>query len=200
MSLDPATVLALATRCAPAVAAQTLRAVAQAESGLNPYAIGVNRGQPVGRPPQSRAEAIALAKRLLAAGANLDLGLAQINSENLARLGLSVDDAFDPCRNLAAGAVVLKTAYVAVRNREPAPQAALRTALSIYNTGDADRGFRNGYVTRVVAAAARLDGRVAAAIAPPPWAPPPAAWDAFGELRPATFVTAARSSTQGAIP
>ncbi|WP_372785986.1 lytic transglycosylase domain-containing protein [Phenylobacterium sp.] len=200
MSLDPATILALAARCAPAVAAPTLRAVAQAESGLNPYAVGVNRGPPVGRPPRSRAEAIALAKRLLAAGANLDLGLVQINSANLARLGLSVDDAFDPCRNLAAGATVLKTAYAAVRAQEPAPQAALRAALSIYNTGDADRGFRNGYVTRVVAAAARLDGPVVAANAPSPWAPPPAAWDAFGDLRPAAFVTVVRSSAQGAIP
>jgi type IV secretion system protein VirB1 len=198
MSLDPAAVLALAARCAPGVAAETLLAVAKTESGLNPYAIGVNRGAPPPQPPQSPTEAAAVARRLLSAGANLDLGLAQINSANLARLRLTVEGAFDPCRNLAAAAQVLAADYGVARTSTVAPQAALRTALSLYNTGDDARGFRNGYVTRVVAVAA---GRKVPAPGrtPRPTAPRPPTWDTFGDLGAASFVVST-SSAQGATP
>ena len=203
MSLDPAAVLALALRCAPGVAAETLLAVAQAESGLNPNAIGVNHAAAQSRPPQprpapSRPEAVAVARRLLAAGGNLDLGLAQINSANLARLGLTLEDAFDPCRNLAAAGQVLTEDYGAARATTAAPQAALRAALSLYNTGDPVRGFRNGYVARVVAAAAGLPAPPLRRALQPNAARPPA-WDAFGDLRAATFVDST-TSLQGATP
>jgi type IV secretion system protein VirB1 len=197
MSLDPAAVLALALRCAPGVAAETVLAVARAESGLNPYAIGVNRAPPLQRPPQSRPEAVTAARRLLAAGVNVDLGLAQINSANLARLGLSLDDAFDPCRNLAAAGEVLAEDYGLARTTTAAPQAALRTALSLYNTGDQARGFRNGYVARVIAAAG---GHTAPSPGPAHLAGDVRRpWDAFGDLSAAAFV-ALPSSPQGATP
>jgi type IV secretion system protein VirB1 len=191
MMLAPATVLALAARCAPAVAPTTLLALAQVESRLDPLAIGVNGGAGPVRPPQSRPEAIAAARARLADGANLDLGLAQINSANLARLGLSLEHAFDPCRNLAAAATLLREGYRLARADAPDDQSALRTGLSLYNTGHRTRGFRNGYVARVEASAARpiagppaaiADGRPAAVPAPP------AAWDVFGEHGAAAFV------------
>jgi type IV secretion system protein VirB1 len=188
MILGAAAVIALALRCAPNVAPQTLLAVAQAESGLNPFAIGVNRAAFQAPQPQSRAEAVKLATSLLAGGANLDLGLAQINSANLARLGLTVDDAFDPCRSLAASATVLEAGYRSVIDVETDPQHALRTAFSLYNTGDRRRGFRNGYVARVERSAVSLPP-----IEPTPQTPHAepsrtSSWDAFGELRPAAFV------------
>jgi type IV secretion system protein VirB1 len=198
-TLSSATVLDMAERCAPGVAAQTLRAVAMAESGFHPLAIHVNRGAQRPRRPALRAEALAAAKSLRAAGANFDLGLLQINVANLRRLGLTLEDAFDPCRSLAAGAAVLRANYTVARAQGPAPQAALRIALSTYNTGDASRGFRNGYVTRVVAAAARLDSAPVRADAANPASAPPPAWDAFGDLRPASFVTLSPSD-QGATP
>lgn len=195
MILDPAAVLALALRCAPGVAPETALAVARAESGLDPNAIGVNRGARLLAAPRSRAEAVTLARRLLAAGGNLDLGLAQINSANLARLGLTLEEAFEPCRNLAAAAQLLAEDYGAARAPAVAPQAALRTALSLYNTGDPARGFRNGYVARIEAAA----GLRASATPRTPQVPsPPApAWDAFGDLGAAAFVA---TSTPGALP
>jgi type IV secretion system protein VirB1 len=200
MILDPATVLSLADRCAPAAAAETLLAVAQAESRLDPYAVGVNHGAPPARRPQSRAEAVTLAKALLAAGANIDLGLTQINSANLGRLGLSVEDAFDPCRSLASAAAVLQAAYGQARAVIADPQAALRTAFSLYNTGDRSRGFRNGYVTRVLSAAARRQG-AAAESQPSDDAPrATAAWDVFGDLRPAAFTLRFPSTAPGASP
>jgi type IV secretion system protein VirB1 len=198
MSLDPAVVLALAARCAPGVAGETLLAVATAESGLNPYAIGVNRAAPEPQPPQSHTEAVAVARRRLSAGDDLDLGLAQINSANLARLGLTLEAALDPCRNLAAAARVLAADYGVAKTSAVGPQAALRTALSLYNTGDRTRGFRNGYVTRVVTAAASL--KIPAPRRTPfPTSVRAPAWDAFGDLGAASFVIPT-SSAQGATP
>ena len=93
--LDLAAVLALSQACAPSVAPETLAAIAHVESRFDTLAIGVNGGGR--RPPRAgdAPEAIRTARRLLAQGANIDLGLAQINSDNLAWLGLSVEQAFD---------------------------------------------------------------------------------------------------------
>lgn len=123
-----------------------MAAIVSVESRGNPYAIGVNRGHQV-RQPSSAAEAVTVAKRLLARGANIDLGLGQINSSNLKWLGLSVEAAFDPCSNLAAAARVLTGNYrraVALGIQSP-----LGAALSAYNTGSMQRGYRNGYVAKV---------------------------------------------------
>lgn len=152
--LDLSLILALADRCAPQVAPQTLAAVAYAESQFNPLAIGVNSGPRPVRAPRTRDEAVRTTRRLLAQGANLDLGLGQINSANLEWLNLSVEDAFDPCRNLAAAGTVLRSGYRWTVGGDR--QAALRVALSRYNTGHPERGFRNGYVARVEQAAVTL--------------------------------------------
>jgi type IV secretion system protein VirB1 len=195
MPIDLPTMMALAEACAPTVAASTLLAVAQAESGLEPLAIGVNGRRPARIIASSKVEAVTVAERLIAAGGAPDLGIAQINSRNLAWLGLSVADAFDPCRNLAASARVIAAGYDRADPRPGAEQAALRTALSYYNTGDAQRGLRNGYVTKVVAAAGRIvpalqPGAPPAPAAEPMPAPPPPAWDVFAKTArsTATFV------------
>ncbi len=176
--LDSQAVIDLAVQCAPGVAPATLLAVARAESGLDPLAIGVN-GAGSRRPrPSTAADAVAAAKTLVASGRDIDLGLGQINVRNLARLGLSIEAAFDPCRNLAAAAEVLREGYARGRARHGPGQAALRVALSVYNTGDAERGFANGYVARVVAkAGVRLPAAPTAPVAPPRQPP---AWDVFG--------------------
>lgn len=155
MILSLAAVLTLAGQCAPAVAPETLLAVAAAESGFDALAVAVN-----GRPrrvyhPASLSAAGQLATRLVRQGLSVDLGLGQINSRNLARLGLSPAEALDPCRNLAASAQILSLGFQRAATRE-APQAALATAFSLYNTGDPRRGRRNGYVARVRRAAAQV--------------------------------------------
>lgn len=191
MSLDLATALALATQCAPHVSPLTLLAVAQVESGLNPNAIGIN-GPIAERPrPRSRDEATRAAERLIAAGRNIDLGIGQINVRNLPWLGLSVADAFDPCRNLQAAATVLRHGYRPTGDA----QAALRASLSAYNTGHPERGLRNGYVAKVLRAAQRLSGQLPVPLsAPAPASPPegtPPDWDPFARARhagPARFV------------
>lgn len=185
--LDLFAVLSLAQACAPSVAPETLAAIAHVESRFDPLAIGVNAGPRPGRWARSADDAASLARALLARGANLDLGLAQINSDNLAWLNLSVEDAFDPCRNLAAAATVLRAGYRPRGADARAHQAALRVALSRYNTGHPQRGFRNGYVARVEAAAVRLSlSAPGAPVSAPSQRPirlvaetPPPAWDVF---------------------
>jgi type IV secretion system protein VirB1 len=201
-------ILALAAQCAPTVAPETMMAIVQVESRFNTLAIGVN-GHPrltiTARTPQ---EAVARASALIAAGRSVDLGLAQINSGNLARLGLSIEATFDPCLNLAAAARVLQDGYARSDARMVGEQTALLTALSYYNTGHPRRGFDNGYVARVTRAAARFtpatpDGLartpratpVMAAVQP---APAPLAWDVFGQMDPGPgFVIRVSTSISG---
>ncbi|NJC42059.1 type IV secretion system protein VirB1 [Brevundimonas alba] len=194
--LDLNLILSLSQACAPQVAPETLAAIAYAESRFNPIAIGVNRGPRPTRRPRDAAEAARVARGLLARGANLDLGVAQINSDNLGWLGLSVEAAFDPCRNLAAAGVVLRAGYRPAEGVDR--QTTLRVALSRYNTGHPERGFRNGYVARVEAAAATLgvlplkpiqpgaDGPPASIAEPQT---PPPAWDVFARARLSVVLT-----------
>lgn len=127
--------LILASHCAPAVAPETLVSVARVESAFDPLVIGVNRPAAGRIHPKSLAEAVVTATGLIASGAKIDLGLEQINSSNLMRLGLTVADAFEPCLNLHAAGQVLQQAYWGQAPSPGSEQAALRTALSIYNTG-----------------------------------------------------------------
>lgn len=185
--LDLAAILILAQSCAPHSAPETLAALAWAESRFDPLAIGVNRGPRPARRARDAADAARIARGLLERGANLDLGVAQINSDNLEWLGLSPEAAFDPCRNLGAADQVLRAGYRP--KQDETPQQSLRIALSRYNTGHPERGFRNGYVARIEAAARTL-GLASLPHAFPPEAPAPRAdgpvedssvadWDVF---------------------
>lgn len=136
----------VAARCAPGVHPQTLAAVVSHESGFDPLAIGV-KGSKV--EVRSLEEAVASATRLIAEGKSVDLGLGQINANNLRWLGLSVREVFDPCINLAAAARILTENYSAARRIYADDQQALNAALSQYNTGNRESGLRNGYVAKV---------------------------------------------------
>jgi len=140
--------------CAPDVSPVTIQRIVQVESQGNPLAINVN-GVQLRRQPRDAADAAALAREYIAEGYTVDLGLMQVNSANLPRLGYSVEDMFDPCKNLAAGAAVLTGFYLLAKPRFGDEQAALRAALSAYNTGSFTLGFANGYVARYYGAAAR---------------------------------------------
>lgn len=148
-------ILGLASQCAPNVAPQTVAAIVQTESRGRPWALNIN-GARQPRHPTSAIDAAAIAKRYVAAGYSVDLGLGQINSRNMRKLGLTWETVFDPCTNIAALGRVLSENYRAVADGRH-PQTALRLALSMYNTGDASRGFRNGYVAKVVGNAGATD-------------------------------------------
>lgn len=141
--------IALAQACAPFVPPPTMLEVVRVESGGQPLALNVN-GLPPGQQPHPRSlpEAVQAAAYHIAQGRDVDVGLVQINSRNLPALGYSLVQAFDPCSNLRGGAVILTANYLgAVRKYGPG-LLSLQVALSLYNTGDYERGFANGYVGR----------------------------------------------------
>lgn len=201
MILGASAILALSAQCAPSVAPATMLAIVRTESAGHVYALGVNGTLSPPR-PKDLATAAMLARRYIGAGYSVDLGLAQINSRNLARLSMSIEDALDPCHNLAGGATILTQNFVALSS-DTLPQARLRVALSLYNTGSKRRGFSNGYVRKVlanagsVAAASRsvparafepattnraaTDFDHAAALTRPESPPPP--WDVFAQAQ-----------------
>ena len=199
MAYSAAAIIALASQCAPNVAPQTVLAIVQTESRGRPFAVNVNGAtQPAA--PTSVASATAIAQRYIAAGYSVDLGLGQINSRNMRWLGLTWDTVFDPCTNIAALGAVLTSNYNSAKSGRD-PQTALRVALSMYNTGSQTRGFRNGYVAKVVgnagisdaipnvSAAARpgddlrapaaVENTVPEAPAPPTRPAPPPKWNVF---------------------
>jgi type IV secretion system protein VirB1 len=187
-TLAMATVLSLAAQCAPGVAPDTVAAIAQAESGLEPLAIHDNTVQRTFQ-PANLPEAIALATDLIVAQHHsVDLGLMQVNSANFATLGLSIANAFDACHSIEAGGHVLSSVY----------QRALRGALSAYNTGDPQRGVSNGYVSRVEHAALSVPSISPGASAPPaqphtsPPTPAAAGWDVFAQSGGTQFVFTGR--------
>ncbi|MGN1291037.1 MAG: lytic transglycosylase domain-containing protein [Bradyrhizobium sp.] len=139
--------LELLMLCAPAIAPQTVQTVIEVESRGDPLAINVN-GMAVKLAPANAAEAATLARGYMARGHTVDLGLMQVNSANLARLGYRVEDMFEPCKNIAAGARVLSEFYATALRQYGDRQTALRAALSAYNTGNFRSGFYNGYLRR----------------------------------------------------
>ena len=181
MSLALPLFLQLAASFAPSIAPETVAAFAEAESRLEPFAIGDNTTRQSYR-PATAAAAVALANSLLSQGHSLDLGIMQINSANLPRVALTVEMAFDPGQSIRAGAVILADAYQRCRRNDTIEeQAALRCAASVYNTGREQAGIANGYQARVWRVAALLVPAIqtatgAAAVAPAPpatIAPPP---------------------------
>lgn len=141
----------LAALCAPQIHPTTLSSIVMQESRGAVYAIGVNGGYRLPHQPRTLAEAIETAEWLHAEGHDFDAGLGQINRRNFAKLGLSISDLFNPCKNIRAAATVLTECYTRSAERFGEGQAALRAALSCYNTGDFRRGITNGYVQKVSA-------------------------------------------------
>lgn len=142
---------ALYAECAPQVHPKTMDAVVQVESHGRVLALNVNRLRPQPPQPVTADAAAQAAEAWIARGYSVDIGLGQINSRNLAALGLTVRAALDPCANLRGAAEILAANYVGAARQVGEGQAALLMALSAYNTGSYDRGFGNGYVARYAA-------------------------------------------------
>jgi type IV secretion system protein VirB1 len=149
MTLEALTGLMVA--CAPLVSPETGLKVVRHESGGNPYAIGVNGPYAVRPQPRTKDQAVTTANALLRMPGvkSIDLGLAMINSANLSRLGLRLEDAFDPCANLNAMQRVLLPSYQKWAGVMGVGDSALQAALSEYNTGHPTRGVGNGYVYKI---------------------------------------------------
>ena len=134
--------------CGPAVSPETTQVIIQVESGGNPLAIGDNT---LKRSFSSKtaAEAVELASRLITQGHNIDIGLMQINSCHIRPMNLTLQELFDPCRNIRIGTTILAEFYRQHKSVDPAQ--SLFRALSAYNTGQAWKGA--GYVNKILEAA-----------------------------------------------
>ena len=126
--------------CAPAVDPVTMAAVVMQESGGRPWVLNNNTAKK-SVAFTSKAAAVAVAVAAVGRGESVDLGLAQINNKNLPALGLSVDQVFDPCTNIAAGAAILAAGYKKA--------GSLSGALSTYNTGRSDSKVGAVYAQKV---------------------------------------------------
>jgi type IV secretion system protein VirB1 len=138
--------LAIALSCAPSEDPAMLVGVARQESGLEILTLHDNTSGEELR----GAGVIESARRRIAAGHSVDLGPWQINSHNLAMLGLAIADAFEPCKAVAAAAHLIEL-------------------FSRYNTGSPSRGIANGYARSVLTAirAVKAAGPVPQASAEP---------------------------------
>lgn len=162
MVLDAAVLDNYFAMCAPDVGRPTIAAIVKVESGGNPWAINVNTSTQRWQ-AATYAQAVRTVKNLISAGHSVDIGLAQINSRNLKRIGMTVEEVFEPCRNLMAASTILKQCYLPATEKYGHGQKALLHALSCYNTGSMYGGRR--YVQRILSAAGATDAvrRIAAA-------------------------------------
>ncbi|MGD9511928.1 MAG: hypothetical protein AB7X49_25660, partial [Geminicoccaceae bacterium] len=128
------------TEASGALPAGLLTAVAASESGrydrdrrgVAPWPWTVNNAG-VGRYFGSKREAIAHVERLRAAGArNIDVGCMQINLLHHPDAFASLEDAFEPARNVAYGARFLRALEEETRSWD--------RAVERYHTADPDRG------------------------------------------------------------
>jgi type IV secretion system protein VirB1 len=150
----------LLAKCAPNVHPTTMAALVRHESGGNPYVILDNGNWNLPKSKRilrsfrlrSQSEAITVAKKLIAAGHVIDMGLGQINNRNLKSLGLMVEQIFDSCTNLQASQAILIGNYSTAVKQYGHGDQALYAALSAYNTGNFIDGLTNGYVQKVLQA------------------------------------------------
>nr|WP_276589271.1 lytic transglycosylase domain-containing protein [Sphingomonas sp. GM_Shp_2] len=143
----------MARTCAPDIATEAIVPLVVTESGGDALRININKGPRVR--VRSIAEGAAVVRRYIASGSTVDVGLAQINSMNFARLGVTIEEVFEPCANLRLASLILQRSF-AVASRYYAGIDAISATYSLYNTGRLTRGFRNGYVGRLWSSAKSL--------------------------------------------
>lgn len=135
----------LAQQCAPFVAPSTMAAIVHVESSGNPHVILDNA---TGKDyfPDSVGEGVSIINHLLAIGhRQLDVGIAQVDTENFASYGLTPATALNACANIRVGARILQAAYKQSAAVYGPGQVALYHAFEAYNSGRliGDPGYAN---------------------------------------------------------
>lgn len=152
---QPIDIETLSRRCAPSVHPETIDRLIAAEASRNPYAIGIVDGR-LERQPTTLAEAVATALWLDANKYNFSVGLMQVNKSNFAKYSLTIQTAFDPCKNISVGSEILRDCYDRALRRLPSQErinvrgTALGDALSCYYSGNFQTGYTTGYVKRIL--------------------------------------------------
>lgn len=140
----------LPLQCATQVAPATMAAIVRVESGGNPLALyNNNTGQSI--QPPTYQQAVADVRLAQAMGQKMDVGLAQVDTENFAAYGLTASSALNACTNLRVGAAILKADYRHAEQVYGPGQVALFHAFEAYNSGRLHGDA--GYADRILAAA-----------------------------------------------
>lgn len=140
----------LLDQCAKSEHKQVLNALIKIESGGDPFVIHDNNGNSIFR-SRTANEAIATAEGLVRQGHSIDMGLVQINSRNLPKLGMSISQVFEPCDNIKAASIIWGWGLKMAVDKYGEGQKATLAAVSVYNTGSLSAGFSTGYVGKVAA-------------------------------------------------
>ena len=104
----------LAQQCAPAIALDLLSALSAVESGIDPLAV---IDGPKRELAATAGHAVAAAVGVTDQGREVGVGLAGISATQLARLGVPLSDAFEPCRNLSAAQAVIEETFRTAEKR-----------------------------------------------------------------------------------
>jgi type IV secretion system protein VirB1 len=143
--------VALIEQCAPQVSPVLMQALVRTESAGRPLAIGMDRSHGTVKQPETLQEAVATAKALVASGRRFSVGLAQIHVSNVGLYGMSWEQAFDACQNLAVGQKILWNFYHRASASGYFGVAAIWAALRGYNSGGVDRSISDDYASRIFA-------------------------------------------------
>ena len=141
----------LIEQCAPQISPVLMDALVRAESAWRPLAIGMDKAQGTVKQPVSLSEAIATANALTTAGRKFSVGLAQIHVTNVALYGMTWEQAFDACQNLAIGQKILWNFYRRALASGYTGVSAIWAALRGYNSGGVDRAVSDEYANRIFA-------------------------------------------------
>ncbi|WP_213957508.1 lytic transglycosylase domain-containing protein [Variovorax sp. dw_954] len=142
---------ALLQECAPQVSPVLMQALVRTESAWQQFAIGMDKAQGAVKQPASLPEAVAKAKELAAGGRKFSVGLAQIHVSNVALYGMTWEQAFDACQNLAVGQKILWNFYHRASASGYTGVAAIWAALRGYNSGGVGRAISDEYANRIFA-------------------------------------------------
>lgn len=142
--------IALLEQCAPQVAPALMSALVRRESAWRPLAIGMDGDQEPVRQPRTLTEAVGQARSLSLRGRGFSVGLAQIHVTNVARHGMTWEQAFDPCLNLRWGQQILLDFHRRARVAGYAGAQAVHAALRGYNTGAIDRSAADAYARGIL--------------------------------------------------
>ncbi|QMS69542.1 lytic transglycosylase domain-containing protein (plasmid) [Campylobacter fetus] len=124
---------------------EIIKQIIEVESKYQQFAINVNK---VGSfTLKTKKEAKALADFYIKQGYSVDIGLMQFNSSNLKEFSYSIDEILEPCNNIKAGSDIFYLAYEST-NPNLDKNERINKALSVYNTGNQQLGFKNGYVAK----------------------------------------------------
>ncbi|EPN0316288.1 lytic transglycosylase domain-containing protein [Vibrio vulnificus] len=142
MILESSLMFSLASQCQNTVDPEIISRLIQTESSKRPYVVAI-KGSTVAKQPETREEAISFIKQLDKMGFNYSVGLMQVNVSNFSKVGLTLDNAFDFCENIKAGAFLFNDCHVRAKQKFPNRENSyhIDAAASCYYSGNFNYGF-----------------------------------------------------------